>query len=400
LPAFLTALEAISTDLLGLSSFLPLLVGNSSHSDETVFRCGNFGVILLHHLWMTDQGKNALNCLEQMVNVTMMRGAQSGGVVSFQPNNGRGIRSRVLNKKRTDLSKEILKRVRKDFRPATFPKDFVPTLVGHTRFATSSASTLDGTHPHQWTPASRRRVYQFSIPRVGIYVPDVRVTQVENFITHNGDFDFYQINGATNDLEIVQKWLSIVTGIPIPAVVDSCAIAGVIDLLRTQGCFGLSARYAVCFGLSTSCMDENVQEFPSYQQFETIGMVFEEVLTKLLFNKISDLPTIGDSADLRNEFANKVVTQLGESLELIQPLTNWNYIIMADDEEGANLHAFCTATIDAFFDNDLLFSTKLFLKNAKGSFGLCVTSTLDSHRQICLAARGQTVRILLFSFDK
>jgi hypothetical protein len=47
----------------------------------------------------------------------------------------------------------------------------------------------------------------------------------------------------------------------------------------------------------------------------------------------------------------------------------------------------------------LFFSTKLFLKNAKGSFGLCVTSTLDSHRQMCLAARGQTVRILL-PFDK
>jgi len=36
-------------------------------------------------------------------------------------------------------------------------------------------------------------------------------------------------------------------------------------------------------------------------------------------------------------------------------------------------------------------TTKTFLKNAKGSFGLCITSSMDAHRRICLAARGQTV---------
>lgn len=55
------------------------------------------------------------------------------------------------------------------------------------------------------------------------------------------------------------------------------------------------------------------------------------------------------------------------------------------------LHAFCRVTVDAFFDNDLFMTTKSFMKHAKGSFGLTVTSTLDVHRQMCLAARGQSV---------
>jgi hypothetical protein len=59
-------------------------------------------------------------------------------------------------------------------------------------------------------------------PRKESILPDVRVTQVENFITHNGHFDFYQINGSTYNLKIVQKWLSIVTGTLTPAIASDC----------------------------------------------------------------------------------------------------------------------------------------------------------------------------------
>ncbi len=67
-----------------------------------------------------------------------------------------------------------------------------------------------------------------------------------------------------------------------------------------------------------------------------------------------------------------------------------------DDVEASAaglLYAFCQVTVDAFFDNDLFMTTKLFMKHAKGSFGLTVTSTLDAYRQMCMAARGQTVRL-------
>ena len=56
------------------------------------------------------------------------------------------------------------------------------------------------------------------------------------------------------------------------------------------------------------------------------------------------------------------------------------------------LLAFCLIAVDAFFDNDLFWTTQTFLKNAKGSFGLCITSSLDADRQICLAAQGQFTR--------
>ena len=41
-------------------------------------------------------------------------------------------------------------------------------------------------------------------------------------------------------------------------------------------------------------------------------------------------------------------------------------------------------------------ATRLFLRGAKGSFGLCVNSSLDAHRQLVLAARGQTISLAVY----
>ena len=41
-------------------------------------------------------------------------------------------------------------------------------------------------------------------------------------------------------------------------------------------------------------------------------------------------------------------------------------------------------------------TTKLVLGNSKGSFGLCITSSMDAHRQLCVAARGQTMSVAFY----
>jgi hypothetical protein len=317
-----------------------------------------------------------------------------------------------LNKKRTDLSVEVRRKVQRDVfgglvtKHSRFPEDHVVAMLGHTRFATSSKASFEGTHPQRWTPASLRRVYDLDIRRNPPgenqvnhqHVHNIRTIPVENFITHNGDFDFYEVNGKTYDVETIQKWLVVVTRSPMPAVVDSCAVAGVVDLLRTQGCFGLSARYTICIGLKSSKPQDTLSydDFPSYAHFETIGTIFEQVLGKMLENRSisnTSLVSIGDSPEVRHSFALRVLTKLQAptNVSLIKPLDHY----LTNDEEGgdATLLHFCLGTIDAFFDNDLFWTTKTFLKHAKGSFGLCISSSLDAHRQICLAARGQTVSV-------
>lgn len=84
--AALTAIESISTDLFGLENYLlplfPTLGGtnNSINTNTVTFYCGNFGLILLNPAYnATAKGcETALDILEKMISVTMVRGAQSG----------------------------------------------------------------------------------------------------------------------------------------------------------------------------------------------------------------------------------------------------------------------------------------------------------------------------------
>ena len=197
-----------------------------------------------------------------------------------------GIRSRVVNSKRTDLSKVIRSKIESDALrirtgswlggPGEPPAgSLVKTFVGHTRFATSSIASFDGTHPHQWTPPRLYRMYDVNNAK-GSDDPPVMIQPMENFITHNGDFDFYELNGMTYGLDSVQSWLERVTSYEMPSAVDSAAIAGVVDVLHTQGSFALSIRYAICLGLPTSKIGD--VDLPGFLDYGRLAQFFEKAL--------------------------------------------------------------------------------------------------------------------------
>lgn len=125
----------------------------------------------------------------------------------------KGLRSRVVNAKRTDLSKGVRRKIEKDnfgfFTKSlrgSSSKDYNGTLeegrlvrafFGHTRFATSSKASFDGTHPHQWSPRRDFNVYPFQSASATPVLPLVpEVTGVESYITHNGDFEFYKFGNG------------------------------------------------------------------------------------------------------------------------------------------------------------------------------------------------------------
>ena len=101
--AMVTALEAVSTDLLGLG--VPSSIAASGANplgavaSPVTLLCGNFGVILINAAWAGK--KEALDILEKMVEVTMMRGAQSGGVVTYASGPGGGKSPRALTRRRS-----------------------------------------------------------------------------------------------------------------------------------------------------------------------------------------------------------------------------------------------------------------------------------------------------------
>ena len=230
--------------------------------------CGNFGLLLL----ASAGGNLGLPLLKEMCEVTMMRGAQSAGVVTYMPGGSTGAhgkRSRVLNSKRSDLSDLIAHKLKRTV--ARQSKSTEPVFYcGHTRFATSSLTTLDGCHPHQWTSPSVMSFWdgfrdnRFSSSR----------RTVENFITHNGDFDAFTVGTHTYDLSAVQAWLQRVLWTPMPSTVDSAVVAGLVDLLRTQGLWTLSVRYAFVFAGGHEDLD---YDMPSLKEIEAVAHVLEAV---------------------------------------------------------------------------------------------------------------------------
>ena len=192
-------------------------------------------------------------------------------------------------------------------------------------------------------------------------------------------------------------------------------IAGVIDLLRCQGSFALSVRYALCLTLRSSKVESDpIVAYPTIEDYEEIAKTFEKALNEILDSKESNvcLEDVSSNEDMRTQFALMTSESLRGTLEAqvvkaglgesSQPqrrsalaMSKLSEFISSNDED-ADLANFVQATIHAFFDNDLLHSTRLFLQNAKGSFGLMIASSFDAHRQTCFAARGQTMSIAFY----
>ena len=378
LPSFLTSFQAVLSDLCAVWP----------HPGGDWFLCGNFGLVLLNSAWATSS--KVKDILESMVEVTMLRGAQTGGVVTFAPGRWHsgdmtsmtsmtGLRTRVVNKKRTTLS-ELLRQGLESTERWSFRRlpEFGRIYAGHTRFATSSKATFDGTHPHQWSsPQSLDMYIGWSEGCLKGKVPK----NFEIFVTHNGDFDFFDVCGRTYELGTIQDWLERATGQKRPSDVDSAAIAGVMDLMRTQGSVLLSARFGFLFGVKRSTLD---YEMPPQKTFQLLGALMDEVLQEYLHDSAAAGVSLSSlearQADLVQSYFTRIKTKGVPNLSL------------SDDD----LLAMAQTAISAFLENDLLMATRLFMKKAKGSFGLCVMCSVDAHRQMVIAARGQTMSVAFY----
>lgn len=299
----------------------------------------------------------------------------------------------------------------------------VRLLLGHTRFATSSKATLDGTHPHTWSPPQVYKVYRLdhkalessSSSTDDEYCPQPKIVKVSNYITHNGDLDFFKAHGHHAPLDDIQQWLVHATGYPMTTTVDSAAIAGLVDIIRTAGCFALSIRFAYLLDMPDSRIQNNTSQmadFPKAKDYELLAQSFESMLRTICQTKKWTLRSIQESEELRQIFADHVFLQMTETPSLSQMLQqskafgkyySWEGPIAVsplapqDIEQQKSsfpmLRLWIRKSIDAFFDNDLFFTTKYFMKHAIGSFGLVITSSMDAHCQICIAARGQPMSI-------
>jgi hypothetical protein len=502
-----TAAEAVCSDLLGFA-------GGASDA----FHCGNFGLVLLHNACR----HKVLPILRSMMTVTMMRGAQSAGVVTYWSDRGRriGKRRRVVNGKRTDLATLLLgpeHGISRLWRSPTIEP--APAIYqGHTRFATSSRATIDGCHPHQWSPLAWCRYWRLDSSAAGSYKSVL--APVEAYVTHNGDLDFFRLGDDVDyPLEELQVLLPKLLDSPLPTTADSACIAGLVDLLRTRGLWAASVRYGLLFGaLAGSGSLARLPDWFARAVIEQLASIFEAEFVRVLadYDHVygegiptpppSPPPDLAPPDSLRSSSCDKPqvppidvsswwnpfggtkrntadslgVSSLGVSLEegggskrgdskradsvrgdskrgdsidgdskrdqsskrgdikrsssafdadlpppptpphqarlarelrkaILARLPELSRLIDIDrmhqslggqplspEKMQQRIDHFVSATIGAFFLNDLLSTGREVLARASGSFGLVLSHSLDAERELVVAARGQTMSVAFY----
>ena len=378
------------------------------------FYCGNFGFIARRK---PDDGERLLpakmlDIAQQMGQETEMRGEQAGGGLAMGRDGDRKVLvgEKIVNRKRGNLTRSLeaaFAPIRRDAISAGIrPLESSTMGVWHYRYATSGTtpSKLE-THWHQWMDARDEKVWQY-IDREWI----CQTKNVNHRITHNGDFDAWHLFGKDIDNQTLGLWLGEVLHTPNAAKGDSPKIAGMMDLLVTQGMWYPSVRLAYQQAISAQSESKyNVDvlntasgDKPNGQGFQprasldatcpnrgcatqrdlnTWVEIFERTFTTELCSlKYSD-PSATAPADLKS--STHLQQNILQAFNRHSSTTEWSQLQIA---------AFIQFVLEAFFENDLYRATQIFMAKAKGTFGLVTVSTL-SDSKLVLSARGQPITI-------
>ena len=379
-----------------------LLIACSSLSDIEAFAtgvadylyCGNFGLIAQRK---PDEKQKLLpdrmlDIALQMGQETEVRGEQAGGGLVIGKNNNFTVfvGKKIVNRKRANLTQSLetaFAAIRnKAIAAGIKPLESTVTGVWHYRYATSGTAPSElETHWHEWMGKRERKVWRFT-GREWL----CETKNVHHRITHNGDFDSWQIFNRDVDNSILGLWLERVLHTPNATKGDSPKIAGMMDLLVTQGMWYPSVRLAYQQAIAISIEEAFDGQKPTVNAPNTAPSP-DDLNT---WAKIFESTFIAELSRLKPSDAEQIIPN---RLKLLDTLRQDLIKALKKHSSTKSLSklqttCFIQFTLQAFFDNDLYRATQIFIKQAKGSFGLVTVSTLEES-ELVLCAKGQPISI-------
>jgi len=352
----------------------------------TYFYCGNFGFIAEQEDIRDNEllSRQGIERFQIMGHETEVRGEQAGGgLVLARDNSGhvRFVGHKVVNKKRKNLTYHLesgfSRKRQQAIRAGHRPIGTSTTAAWHYRFGTSGPPSVLETHWHEWCPARIDRVWQQINGRW-----TVRRHNINHRITHNGDFDGFLLFDKIVDYEKLGLWLERVLHCPNKTLGDSPKIAGMMDLLTCKGNWYAAVRLgyqtAIARDVSASFGGQPPNRSasdtaPSSMALENWAAIFENCFLK--FAKVyPDVEWKGDQPR-RQELQESIHEQLNMDSRL-----NMN--------SEADLRQMIDEVIQSFLYNSSAQACRLFLAQARGSFGLVTLSTLTPN-QVVLGCLGQ-----------
>ena len=356
--------------------------------------CGNFGFIAQRQ--PDDKEKLLPDRMRtialQMGRETEVRGGQAGGglVVGKYNNSTVFVGKKIVNRKRDNLTQSL----ETAFAPirnraiAAGIKPLESTVMGvwHYRYATSGTAPSElETHWHEWMGAKEQEVWRFTGKE---WLCETR--NVHHRITHNGDFNSWKIFGCDIDNSTLGLWLERVLHTPNATKGDSPKIAGMMDLLVTQGMWYASVRLAYQQAIAMTIKDAFDGQKPSTNALNTAPSKGD----LNTWAQICDRVFVEELANLKRSNSNKLdPTSLKFSTSLqqntIRALKSHNSTL---GWSQLQLTTFVQFAFQTFFDNNLYRASQIFISRAKGSFGMVTTSTLEES-ELVLCAKGQPISI-------
>lgn len=373
--------------LTSLSDLAAVVTGQA-----TCFNCGNFGFV--GERLPTDGDEllpaRVVAIFHKMGGETEIRGEQAGGGVTIardRHNQAIFVGEKVINRKRQNLTQSLEAAFsptrRKAKSAGAQPLSKAVTGIWHYRYATSSPPAVLETHWHEWMPAREADVWRVEQEK---WVCDRPL--VNHRITHNGDFDAWRLFGQTIENVHLGLWLERVLHTPNATLGDSPKIAGMMDLLITQGMWDASLRLAYQLAVADSLesafggkpLDKTAPNTaPSTQAIQEWAAIANQIFLK---HKVTLLqPYAKSMLELSRKHLAHFEQDLHQALSQNSTISQWT---------PAKQSAFTKNASYAFFHNNLYQATKLFMAKAEGSFGLVTASTL-SEDSLVLSAWGQPI---------
>ncbi len=381
----------VGANLLAIVSSLSDLVAAVTGA-ATCFNCGNFGFVGKR---LASDGtallpERVVEIFHTMGGETEIRGEQAGGGVTFgrdRSNQVVFVGTKVVNQKRQNLTQSMeatFAPVRKKAQGSgAKPVDNAVVGVWHYRYATSSPPAIIETHWHEWMAARSADIWR--VER-GQWVSDRQI--VNHRITHNGDFDAWTLFGEPIENADLGLWLERVLHTPNVTLGDSAKIAGMMDLLITQGMWDASLRLAYQLEVAKSIEEAFDGKTPDRSAPNTAPSVvtvseWAAIVERVFLNHKDTilLPHAKSMLELAKPQVDRLEADILQALQPQGSIGQWSIDTQT---------AFVRTAVYAFFHHNLYQATKIFMSRAKGSFGLITASTL-SEASLVLSAWGQPI---------
>lgn len=241
-------------------------------------------------------------------------------------------------------------------------------LQGHSRYGTSSAPAVKETQPHTWLPERRVPVWIADAASAG---PLKLSPRVSSFVTHNGDFDAWELYGASVSFDQVAVWLENVLGVGHSAKGDTPKLAGVVDYVYAQGMWDAALR----FGFFETVPDSLDAAAPPPSLWKSWGAKADETLARLIREGV--LSPVKEWNLMSAEDRARVREALVQTLSGTEEFKKY--------VPEAKRAAFIEGAVTAFLDHDLYTTAKIVKKRSEGSFGVILTSSLQPEKTVLFA---------------